>query len=62
MVNPAMLYNKIISRPPDVSEEVNDFVDFVLQKKQRTGNANQNAEMENTDKILKSYLKLALGV
>ena len=54
MVNPAMLYNKIISRPPDVSEEVNDFVDFVLQKKQRTGNANQNAEMENTDKILKS--------
>ena len=35
MLNPEMLYNKIISMPPDVAEEVNDFVDFVMHRNKK---------------------------
>ena len=33
MINPIMLYNKIISMPADIAEEVNDFEDFILQNR-----------------------------
>lgn len=61
MVNPLMLYNKIISMPPDVAEEVNDFVDFVLQKKQRYGNEDQNVRMENTNNNFEKLPEIGFG-
>ena len=49
MVNPIMLYNKIISMPSYMAEEVNDFADFVLQKKQNNGLSKPVADKKNTD-------------
>jgi hypothetical protein len=43
MINPVILYNKIISMPPDVAEEVNDFVDFVIRRKNKA----QSDSVEN---------------
>ena len=61
MVNPIMLYNKIISMPSDLAEEVNDFVDFVLQKKQRNGVETPAPEKKNTDGNLEKLPESGFG-
>ncbi len=38
MVNPQILYNKILSMPPEVAEEINDFVDFLIGRKTKVQN------------------------
>ncbi len=42
MVNHVLLYNKIVSLPAELVQEVDDFVDFVLQKKRE-----RNEEIKN---------------
>lgn len=45
MVNPELLYNKIISMPPEVAEEVNDFVDFVISRKKNVQERTVKSEL-----------------
>lgn len=52
MVNPQILYNKIISMPPEVAEEVNDFVDFVIGRKMKTPIENVEKKGEEEKQIL----------
>ncbi len=35
------LYTKLSALPPDIKEEVNDFIDFLIIKKQQSGKKNQ---------------------
>ena len=52
MVNPQILYNKIISMPPEVAEEVNDFVDFVIGRKMKPPIKNGEKKGEEEKQIL----------
>ncbi len=52
MVNPVILYNKIISMPPDVAEEVNNFVDFVINRKKKIKNKIVKKNGSKQDEIL----------
>ena len=52
MVNPQILYNKIISMPPEVAEEVNDFVDFVIGRKMKPQIENAEKKGEEEKQIL----------
>ena len=52
MINPVILYHKIISMPPDVAEEVNDFVDFVIDRKTKVQNDSVEKKIQAQKEIL----------
>ena len=61
MINPIMLYNKIISMPSDIAEEVNDFADFVLQKKQNNDPSTPVSDKKNIDINLENLPERGFG-
>lgn len=57
-----LLYNKILQMPDDVKKQVNDFIDFILSKKEKESKLNEIKDNEANKRpfgILKGKIKMA---
>lgn len=57
-----LLYNKILQMPEDVKKQVNDFIDFILSKKEKDYKVDGTEKGETNKRpfgILKGKIKMA---